>query len=139
MAMNRTEIVQYCVNVLVACFRDRALRNGNADLAVGHLTVLLQYDWPNNASLLEEVVEKIRRQGQFAYQLFASYVIQVDILEEFAYLATDQGGAINMDIFPPSAAQLATLVTMPISEWALRFSFLQNSQYLFTMLLASVA
>lgn len=110
MAMNRSEIVQYSVSLLVACFRDRALRNGNSDLAIGHLVVLIQYDWPRNAIVLEEILEKIRRQGQFTYQLFVSYIIQVDILEEFAYLATDQGGAINMDIFPPSAAQLATYV-----------------------------
>lgn len=121
MALNRSEIVQYCVSVLVACFRDRALRNGNSDLAVGHLTVLLQYDWPNNASFLEEILEKIRRQGQFAYQLFVSYVIQVDILEEFAFLATDQGGVINMDIFPPSAAQLATYVKMFFSHLDILF------------------
>lgn len=108
MAVNHTEIVQYSVSILVASLRDRAYRNGNCDLAIGHLIVLLQYDWPNNSSLLEESLEKIRRQGQFAYKLFSSYVIQVDILEEIAYLVTDQGGAINMDIFPPSAAQLAT-------------------------------
>ncbi|KZS08021.1 Integrator 10 [Daphnia magna] len=108
MALNHTEIVQYSVSILVACFRDQAFRNGNCDFAIGHLIVLLQYDWPNNASLLEESLEKIRRQGQFAYKLFSSYVIQVDILEEIAFLVTDQGGAINMDIFPPSATQLAT-------------------------------
>ncbi|XP_046648740.1 integrator complex subunit 10-like [Daphnia pulicaria] len=108
MALNRTEIVQYSVSVLLACLQDRAFKNGNSDLAVGHLIVLLQYDWPNNSNLLEESLEKIRRQGQFTYQLFSSYVIQVDILEEIAYLVTDQGGAINVDIFPPSAAQLAT-------------------------------
>lgn len=108
MALSRSEIVQYSASILVACLRERAFVNGNSDFIVGHLIVLLQYDWPSNASLLEEILEKIRRQGQFTYQLFVSYVIQVDILEEFAYLATDQGGAINMDIFPPSAAQLAT-------------------------------
>ena len=86
------------------------MRNGNEDLAIGHAIVLLQYDWPNQAGLFEELLAKIRRQGQFSYQPFAPYVIQVDILEEFMYLATEQGGSgeIMLDIFPPSAAQLAT-------------------------------
>lgn len=108
MAMNRTEIVQYSVSVLVTCLQDRALRIGNLDTALGHLLVLTQYDWPRNAMLMEKMLEKIRRQGQFIYPLFVNYVIQIDILEEFAYLASDQGGAIHLDIFPPSAAQLAT-------------------------------
>ena len=108
MAMGRAEIIQYCVSILIGCFRERASRSsGNSDLAIGHLIVLLQLDWPHNSALLEEVVEKIRRQGHFTYPLFVTYVIHVDILEEFAYLATDQGGALNMDIFPLSAG-LAT-------------------------------
>lgn len=108
MAMGRSEMIQYCVSILVACFRDTAFRSGSAsDLAAGHLVVLLQYDWPQNAGLMEEILEKIRRQGHFTYPLFVSYIIHVDILEEFAYLATDQGGAINLDIFP-STSQLST-------------------------------
>jgi integrator complex subunit 10 len=106
----RAEIVQYCVNVLIACLKDRALRSGNEDLAMGHLIVLLQYDWPNHAGLLEEMLAKIRRQGHFSYQPFVSYVIHVDVLEEFMFLANEQGnnGEVMLDIFPPSAAQLAT-------------------------------
>ena len=106
-SINRIEVVQYSVSVLVACLRELTIRTGS-DLAAGHLVVLLQYDWPNNSILLEEVIDKIKRQGQFSYPLFVTYVIQVDILEEFAFMATDHGGAINMDIFPSSAAQLAT-------------------------------
>lgn len=105
--MNRAEVVQYCVAVLIACFREQTLRI-SSDMITGHLVVLLQYDWPHYSTLLEEMIEKIKRQGQFSYPMFATYVVQVDILEEFAYLATDHGGAVNMDIFPPSAAQLAT-------------------------------
>ena len=108
MALTSPEIAQFCVSVMVNCLRDRAFKNLNEDLAVGHLIVLLQYDWPNHAGVLEEILAKIQRQGQFSYQLFVSYVVLVDILEEFMYLATDQGGAINMDIFPPSPAQIAT-------------------------------
>ncbi len=104
----RPELVQHCVNVLLTCLKDLALRNGNEDLALGHLVVLLQYDWPNHAGLFEEVLTKIRRQGHFSYQPFASYVVHVDVLEEFMFLAAEQSSETLLDIFPPSAAQLAT-------------------------------
>ena len=106
MALSRPEIMQYCVSVLVASFR---CRNVVSDIALGHLIVLLQYDWPNNAHILEDVIDKIRHSLRFTYPLFVSYVVQIDILEEFAFLATDSGGAINMDLgWNSSATQLAT-------------------------------
>lgn len=117
MALYKSEIVQYCVSVLVACLKERAFKKANEDLAAGHLIVLLQYDWPRHSGLLVEIVDKIRRQGHFTYPLFASYIIQVNILEEFLYLGTDQGNyqyegvdVVNMDIFPTSSTQMATYV-----------------------------
>ena len=112
MALNNAEIVQYCVSILIACLKERAFKKANEDLPAGHLIVLLQYDWPRHAALLEDILVNIRRQGQFAYQFFVPYIIQVDVLGEFMYLATDQGnyqyGSINLDIFPSSTTQLAT-------------------------------
>lgn len=87
------------------------LRGVGGDLCTGHAIVLLQYDWPNQAGLFEDVVAKIKRQGHFSYQLFAPYVVQVDLLEEFMFLGGEQNGSASemvLDIFPPSAAQLAT-------------------------------
>ena len=63
MALTSPEIAQFCVSVMVNCLRDRAFKNLNEDLAVGHLIVLLQYDWPNHAGVLEEILAKIQRQG----------------------------------------------------------------------------
>jgi len=112
MALYNSEIVQYCVSLLVTCLREQAFKKANEDLAAGHLIVLLQYDWPRHSGLLVEIVDKIRHQGHFTYQLFGSYIIQVNILEEFLYLGTDQGNyqyeAVNMDIFPTSSTQMAT-------------------------------
>ena len=110
MALHKSEIVQYCVSVLVACLRERAFKKVNEDLCAGHLVVLIQYDWPRHSGLLQEILDQARRQGQFTYQLFASYVIQANILEEFLYLGIDQYGPVNVDIFPSSSTQIATYV-----------------------------
>jgi len=108
MALHKSEIVQYCVSLLVACLRERAFKKVNEDLCAGHLVVLIQYDWPRHSGLLQEILDQARRQGQFTYQLFASYVIQANILEEFLYLGIDQYGPVNVDIFPSSSTQIAT-------------------------------
>lgn len=74
------------------------------DLVIGHMIVLLQFDWPLEEELFNNLVDKIRQKGAFSYTLFQNYVITVDILEEFMYLSTEQGGAVPLDIMP--AAQL---------------------------------
>jgi integrator complex subunit 10 len=46
------------------------------------------------------LMERIRQQGSFSYSLFQNYVVNVDVLEEFMYLSTEQGGGITLDIMP---------------------------------------
>ena len=72
----------------------------NDDRALGHLVVMSQYAWPKYSSLFLDVIKRIQRQGSFAYTSFCSYVVVVDILEEFAYLRTPEGGRITLDILP---------------------------------------
>jgi integrator complex subunit 10 len=46
------------------------------------------------------LMERIRQRGSFSYSLFQNYVVNVDVLEEFMYLSTEQGGGITLDIMP---------------------------------------
>merc|ERR1719187_295961 len=79
------------------------------DRALGHLIVVCQYAWPKYSSLFLDVVkQRIQRQGSFVYPSFFSYVINVDILEEFAYLRTPEGGRITLDILPPTGSSGAS-------------------------------
>jgi hypothetical protein len=74
------------------------------DLAIGHIITLLQFDWPLEEELMIHLMERIRQQGSFTYSLFQNYIVNVDVLEEFMYLSTEQGGGITLDIMP--SAQL---------------------------------
>lgn len=72
------------------------------DLAIGHALVLIQIDWPQEASTLTTITERILSRGSFSYSLFQIYIICVDILEELTYLWTDHGGGVSLDISPSS-------------------------------------
>ena len=71
---------------------------GVGDLAIGHALVLMQIDWPQEASTLSTITERIINRGSFSYPLFQAYIICVDILEELTYLWTEHGGGISLDI-----------------------------------------
>jgi integrator complex subunit 10 len=60
----------------------------------------LQFDWPLEEELMTYLMERIRQRGSFSYSLFQNYIVNVDVLEEFMYLSTEQGGGITLDIMP---------------------------------------
>lgn len=67
-------------------------------MAIGHALVLMQIDWPQEASTLSMITERIINRGSFSYPLFQAYIICVDILEELTYLWTEHGGGVSLDI-----------------------------------------
>ncbi|PNF20874.1 hypothetical protein B7P43_G11190 [Cryptotermes secundus] len=106
--LTRPQVLQYCVRLLVAALKHQCLpklRPDN-DLAIGHIITLLQFDWPLEEELMTHLMERIRQVGSFSYSLFQNYIVNVDVLEEFMYLSTEQGGCITLDIMP--SAQLTS-------------------------------
>lgn len=101
------EIMPYCIQLLMTCFKEKAFSSKTADTSLGHLIVLLQYDWPKHESLFTQVIKKIQKQGSFNYNLFFNYMINIDILEEFAFLRTHDGGKVNLDVLPISTKVLS--------------------------------
>ncbi|KAI0239978.1 Integrator complex subunit 10 [Lamellibrachia satsuma] len=102
------EVLPYCIHLMITCFREKAFKTYAADdMSLGHMIVLLQYDWPRYEDLFGDCLNKIRKQGSFTYNIFFNYVINIDILEEFAYLKTLEGGKVNLDILPISTKTLA--------------------------------
>ncbi|XP_060067611.1 integrator complex subunit 10-like [Ylistrum balloti] len=102
------EIIPYCVQLLLSCLKEKALSpNKTDDTALGHMVVLLQYDWPRQEPLFQQVAKKIRSQGSFTYNLFFNFIINIDILEEFAFLKTQEGGKVSLDILPISTKSIA--------------------------------
>ncbi|CAN7980092.1 unnamed protein product [Ixodes pacificus] len=76
------------------------------DLALGHLIVMTQYDWPEEEQLFLKLLEIIKKQGSFCYGLFFNYIINADMLEEFMYITTSNGGGVTLDLLPTSTSQV---------------------------------
>ena len=80
---------------------------GGSDVALGHMLVLLQYDWPRYEPLFADVIARIRAAGAFTYARFFSYIMQIDMLEEFSYLRSPEGGKVSLDILSVSTKQMS--------------------------------
>ncbi|XP_067849764.1 integrator complex subunit 10 isoform X2 [Heptranchias perlo] len=93
-------MMPYCLQLMLACFKLRAFTDIRDDLALGHVIVLLQLDWPRGENLFLKAVDKICQQGSFQYENFFNYVTNIDMLEEFAYLRTIEGGKIHLELLP---------------------------------------
>ncbi|KAL0128271.1 hypothetical protein PUN28_003497 [Cardiocondyla obscurior] len=99
LTLARFPILQYCCRLLLLAIKENFSLSGNiGDLAIGHALVLMQIDWPQEASILTTITERILNRGSFTYPLFQGYVICVDILEELTYLWTEHGGGVSLDI-----------------------------------------
>lgn len=118
--------------LLIVSRQLRAFADNRDDLSLGHVVVLLQYDWPQGEMLFLKSVDKIYHQGSFQYENFFNYVTSIlpvslsgcictlvlkatssvmvsvnrwffsdiDMLEEFAYLRTPEGGRIQLELLP---------------------------------------
>ncbi|XP_056625026.1 integrator complex subunit 10 isoform X1 [Triplophysa dalaica] len=93
-------ILPFSLQLMLACFKLRVFTDNRDDLALGHVIVLLQYDWPQGESLFLKAVDKICQQGSFQYENFFNYVTNIDMLEEFAYLRTSEGGRVQLELLP---------------------------------------
>ncbi|XP_035525434.1 LOW QUALITY PROTEIN: integrator complex subunit 10 [Morone saxatilis] len=93
-------VLPFCLQLMLACFKLRAFTDSRDDLALGHVVVLLQHDWPQGEMLFLKAVDKICQQGSFQYENFFNYVTNIDMLEEFAYLRTPEGGRIQLELLP---------------------------------------
>ena len=51
--------------------------SANDDLLLGHMTVLMQYDWPKYETQFCDLVRAITERRKFTYDLFFTYVISI--------------------------------------------------------------
>ncbi|XP_075717657.1 integrator complex subunit 10 isoform X2 [Rhinoderma darwinii] len=93
-------VMPYCLQLLLASIKLRALSDNRDDMALGHLIVLLQQDWPRGENLFLKAIGRICQQGNFQYENFFNYITNIDMLEEFAYLRTQEGGKIHLELIP---------------------------------------
>ncbi|KAK3709782.1 hypothetical protein RRG08_028815 [Elysia crispata] len=101
------EVLPFCLQFLTVSLRTKMSTYQLTDSILAHMIILLQCDWPRQEALFNEIISTIQKQGTFTYNAFFYYVHQVDILEEFAFLDTPEGGKVNLDIMPISTKALA--------------------------------
>jgi len=67
------------VHVIVYCFhQEKALKmSGQDDQLLGHMTVLMQYDWPIYEVQFCDLVRVISERRKFTYNLFFTYVVSI--------------------------------------------------------------
>lgn len=63
--------------LLILSVQLRAFTDSRDDLSLGHVVVLLQYDWPQGEMLFLKAIEKICQQGSFQYENFFNYVTSI--------------------------------------------------------------
>jgi len=100
------EVLPFCLQIIISGLR-AMMMTSRSDDRLAQLLILLQHDWPTQEPTFCEVMEVITKQGSFTYNTFFSHVTQVDILEEFAFLDTPEGGKVDLDIMPVSTKAIA--------------------------------
>lgn len=105
--LTRSAVLTYCCRMLTSLLQEKALFPGaGGDLAMGHCMVLLQHNWEDchdNRELFYHLLNRVRGKDGFTYPLFCKYIINIDILQEVMFLASEQGGNLTMEILPGSS------------------------------------
>lgn len=103
----RHHILAFCARILIYILKDRALQptSSNNDVTLGHVLVLLQYIFPEEKDLMLMMIHKIKQKDSFSYPLFSSYIVQIELLEEFAHLLRDPSCKVALDLSPSSTLQ----------------------------------
>jgi integrator complex subunit 10 len=118
-SLNDSEILAFCVHTIIACLKNKAMiAIIPEDSLLGHMIVFMQYDWPKYEQLFCDVIKLIKHKGTLNYLSFFTYVINIDMLEEFAYLRTPQGGNVNLNVLSinPMTALQARTVTRGVNK-----------------------
>lgn len=101
--LTKVAVVHYICTLLI-----KILQNSGdvSDLTYGHILVLMQLGWPQEEAIFLQIMDSIRKKGIFQYNLFSTYIIHIDILEEFSYLWNDPGNDVALDVIPNSQQHL---------------------------------
>ncbi|XP_065157114.1 integrator complex subunit 10-like [Atheta coriaria] len=95
--LTRVAIIQFLAKFILHGIRANGFKT---DMSVGHCFVLMQMDWPNEENFLPMLIQEICKTRTFYYLPFQTYIIEIDILEELAFLWNSQNGQITYEILP---------------------------------------
>lgn len=95
--LTRNSVVQYCTRIVVSILKRKAFKDPTKvdDYQLGSLLVLLQLEFYDNIPLVEHIFEIIRVKG-LDFPLFHSFIINIDMIEEFMSLWRAQGVILRL-------------------------------------------
>lgn len=110
--LTRNAIVQYCTRVIISLLKRKAFKDGAAsklsidDFQLGSLLVLLQLEFYENIPLIEHIFEIIRVKG-LDFPLFTTYIINIDMIEEF--MSIHRGAEVKLKLSSTNTTASSTL------------------------------
>ncbi|XP_064407227.1 integrator complex subunit 10-like isoform X2 [Halichondria panicea] len=110
------EILPYCIQVIIRTLKEAATGHSRSDRALGHLLVLLQYDWPKEEEMFAHVITMIQKRRKFSFPEFFKYVITIDILEEMLFLYNCE--SLQITLLPQETNTKSRTVTRGVNRGA---------------------
>jgi len=108
--LTRPAVLTYCCRLLTSLLQDKALQPGPlGDTAAGQLITIIQYNWPEERELFHHLLSRVRTRETFSYPLFCNHVVNIEILQEVMFLASEQGGGLLLDILGTGPGQGGTV------------------------------
>lgn len=120
LAFCRVDIISYCVKLLLTVFQTvvRESPRRACDMAVGHLIVLSQFDWPSELDTFRMVLELVKSRGRLVYPQFSNYVTCADIIEQMVFLNTERPGCLQLLPRSSQANRARTMSTRGVDKGA---------------------
>uniref|UniRef100_A0A8D8NCP0 Integrator complex subunit 10 n=3 Tax=Culex pipiens TaxID=7175 RepID=A0A8D8NCP0_CULPI len=86
MPLTKRAILHYIVQTLITLLKAKLVDPECTNALLGNLLVLCQLNWPHESTIVEIIFEIIKSRRQFSYLHATSYIINVEMIEEFMYL-----------------------------------------------------
>nr|CAB3256326.1 integrator complex subunit 10-like [Phallusia mammillata] len=109
------DLLPFWVHVFISSL-ESVMRSVEDDQVLGHLIILSQYDWPRWKSQSSRVLTRLVEKRSFKFDLFFQYVINIDILEEIAYIKNQETCKLNLKQNPTERAHVTRGVNREADE-----------------------
>lgn len=98
--LTKRAVLQYCVRILISKLGSRMqnLMTEPSDSVLGYLLVLLQLNFPSGQPLAVQIFNLITTKRSFTFLPFSKYIVQPDFIEEFAFMWSQQGGEVHLEL-----------------------------------------
>lgn len=105
------------------------------DRLYGYLLILCQMNWPTEKKIVSDILTRIRVQRSFKFLLFFKYVINVEILEEFMHMYSNEQEVVKLELSGITHTQRLVNLSFQIRIVFLFLFFCKQLIYVFYLFL----